>query len=232
VILVDALLFVLLQTASSSRPTPVFEQVEALTRVAVPGVAFQWETQSRAIDDQSREWLRALGVDRYDYATRIGYPLDSYERLFSNGPGESKQLISWPSDLRGLIEVHDRDQALSVLRVFSSVESWYRFPEFGYVEVTPVEEVGYRPSGPAGILKSEFQRLRLPELQVVEQKDGFRLLRPVLRLVDDRVAGVLGKKLWGIAILDEYIGRHGAYTLRVLWRQEVPQLDRYIQRLR
>jgi hypothetical protein len=181
-----------------------------------PGVTLYWVPQLDTMDEWSAKWLQHLGPDKSDYAYRVGAPWAAFLRLAIVRGGHFSP-VAWPGDLRGSVRLKTPQDALSFIRLFSSVDTYDRFSEYGWLEI---EQVGPASSSQptrfacARVPKADFARLGLCDAQIEECEEGFRFCRSVVRADWLRATEV--------AILDETVGRDGEYVRRVLWRKALP----------
>lgn len=180
-----------------------------------------WDQKTLALDDIANRWEAGLPRDGDQHLWALSRPADRDYRLFAESadiPGQWP--IAWPSDLVGMVNITTPRQALEFVRLFSSVRNCYRFPEYGYLEVAPVDELTVNWTGPAFMPRSDFERLGLPGTTVIEHEGTFRIRRPVAKLNRWRIEGV--------AVLDETVTKSGRYVLRVLWYKDDSKLTRSI----
>lgn len=172
-------------------------------------VALVWVMKPDVFDRQSLEWLGDLREEQRARVLTIGHPLDTHKRLVAC-IADGLVPINWPGDLRGLVVIKTPKDATDVLRIFSSAESYNRFPQYGYVEVAPIEKgVSLKFRGPAEMTKRAFEDLGLVDPLVTERLGRFRVRRSVARIEDCQIVG--------FAVLDEELWSDGRYALRVLW---------------
>jgi hypothetical protein len=122
-----------------------------------------------------------------------------------------EQLVSWPSDLIGNVSIHNSEQALQFLRIFSSQHTWYRFPEYGYLEIgvsSSNQNCDIAPVSPA-----VFRSLGLRSAEVKELDGEFRIRRSVVKPDGDKVL---------VIILDETVSPNGRYIVRRSWEHAMP----------
>jgi len=173
-----------------------------------PGTDLRWGPKTKMFDKTSIEWLSRLEEDQIAKAMTLGMR-SRFKRLFLED-NESVKPIMWPADLEGHVQIKSKSQALEFLRLFSSRHTWNRFPEFGFLELNPVDRIEY-----AGDIKMEnFSEMRLPTTDIEEFPSHFRILRSMVR------TRPYDQSPMSIVIADETVTREGEYTIRVL--AEIP----------
>jgi len=167
--------------------------------------------QSWLVDERAIAWLKQFKIDS-TLLLSVGHPYEPYLRLAAVENGKLAP-VAWPGDLRDCVEITSADEALAFLRLFSGAATWYRFPQFGWLEVRP--RTGGTPKD-GDMSPDEFARLNLMEPQIIPWGDGFRVLRPAARM--DMISGQASE----VCILDETVSRNGRYTVRILARRRSP----------
>lgn len=167
-----------------------------------------WVMRPEVFDKQSLDWLGELREEQRAQVLTIGHPLNAHKRLAAC-TADGLVPINWPGDLRGLVAIKSPKDAMDVLRIFSSAETYDRFPEYGYVELAPIEKgVSLTFRGPAEMASRAFEDLGLAAPTVTERLGRFRVRRSVARVEDRHIVG--------FAVLDEELWGDGRYVLRVL----------------
>ena len=181
------------------------------------GLGLYWVPEWEVLDAKSREWIRQLGSDACLVPLGPRFPVEPSLRLIVLSETERK-VVNWPTELRGMVQIHTPEQALEFVRLFSSFETYYRFPEFRYLEVSPsadAPDTTVRRARQAATMRaSDFKKLGLRPPVVIAWRESFRIRRSV--------AEVTAGAVTGLAILDETVTAEGNYTVRVLWREDVP----------
>lgn len=175
------------------------------------------------MDERSSTWWAQLNAQQRAESSVVGHPLEIHYRLVVVRSGKCFP-VSWPSDLRGAVNIQTPEQAAAFLHLFSANDTYYRCPEFPFLGIVAAEDLS--PSfvlhRPARMLKAEFERLGLLPTEVVpDGYGGFRIRRSVVR-IDGKGNPTAA------AILDERVGSNGEYTLRILW--STPLQDRSVGR--
>ncbi len=200
------------RVASEQRSKP--QIVSAVTwksfREPLRDVQFQvratlfWSIAAEAFDGHATNQLLRLVGHPLGKDAAVGCPYERWLRLYVRS-GESVKPVNWPSDLHGHVKIHGPAAALSFVRLFSSEDTFNRFPEFGFMELSPAEEFWPDCTG----IPEACESLTLPE--AVKTSTGYRITRLCAR-VDLRSGNPTG-----IVIMDEEIDADGGYALRILW---------------
>lgn len=173
-----------------------------------------WVGRVQTFDEISDEWLTLLGEVRAGRARASGFPIRAGLRLIATSQ-TSTRLVSWPSDLQGLVNITSAEEALVFVRIFSSHSTFRSFPEFGYLEIAPAEPES--PTDAAEISKGMWEQYDLQSPQVRTCAEGFRVLRSVARWQHDQFIS--------ICILDESVRADGAYAVRILFEEPIGERD-------
>lgn len=137
------------------------------------------------------------GVKFYKGGTGIlGSPMEAQLRLIGTD-GTKKFQISGVRDLEGRVVIGSPEEALEFVRLFSSIETHYLFPDIQYIEPT----LANNAPDPGEYTKEYKQRMNLQSPRYKQEGDGFVIER---NLVDR--AGKLFRAT-------EHVGRDGAYSL-------------------
>jgi hypothetical protein len=137
---------------------------------------------------------------------------------------EGTNFIHWPNDLRGQVQIRNKQEALAFVRFFSSDGTWIFFPEFNLLELQPEGADRWRF---ATIPRSEWDKRDLPSLRVVKQGEEYRILRTVVRCYKMRRPPFRWEVL-SIAIVDETVSSDGKYSLCVLYEERLPHGSRLV----
>jgi hypothetical protein len=193
-------------TASSPAAEDLFPSTAKPVRAPFmkAGTLLAWVHCSYLVDNQAQAWLKQFNIDG-TLLLSIGRPYEPFLRLATV---ENRTLtpIAWPGDLEDHVEITSPEEALGFLRLFSGPTTWYRFPHFGWLEVR--RRTDARPPQDGDMQKEEFDRLNLMTPQVIAYGDGFRVLRPVARMVEGDASEV--------CIVDETVSRNGRYRVQIL----------------
>lgn len=202
------------QTPPVTKPVQ-YEADTAKVGFLLPGRELKWIPQPLLLlDDQSRSWLDGLSEDKKWKALAIGLPLEPFHRLVLKTETRAR-IIAWPGDLRGEVSLKSAEDALSFARLFSSVDTYYRFPMFNRVEI--VSDHGANGTGPAKISAGKARALGLPATAAVSTPAGYRILRTL--------AQPLSSGQFVIEIVDEKVESDGAYEILVLWSATLSPSD-------
>lgn len=199
----------------SSERVPTAASVETMIgeecRVSflVPGSRLFWIHRYDLLDDVSMRWLVELGPSSETRAATFGLPQELFLRLLLVD-GKRRTPVNWPADLKGHVRITTPEQAIEYVRLFSSSNTWYRFPEYRYLELIPSGswlDALFKAS-PGNISDSEFSQLGLARLCIIPHEDGFRIRRSAAR--------VSGTYVEAIYVFDETVSADGSYGLRIL----------------
>lgn len=141
-----------------------------------------------------------------EYALVTGVPREAFARLVAVR-GDEKRILYRTTSLAGYVRIETGEQALEMVRLFSSVDVGYLFEDFGEIEVTMA--TGEPEMGE--IADEEYRRLRLSPPTVTPQGSWFVITR---YLADH------GHDIWWVR---ELVRRDGGYLMtdRALVAQNV-----------
>jgi hypothetical protein len=125
----------------------------------------------------------------------LGTPVEAYLRLIAVKGGEKMEIPS-VSDLKGRVVIRSPEEALEFVRLFTSIETHYLFPDIPYVEPAVAEHVPC-----LGEYTEEYkERMNLEPARSRREGNDFVIER---NLVDR------GGKLFRVT---ERVGRDGNYS--------------------
>jgi hypothetical protein len=176
------------------------------------GIRLYWVTSPDTMDEAACRWLRWAAPGKLGGVV-LHIPIEHGRRLIVAGDHWWKP-VSWPSDLTGLVHLQSSAQALEYVRLFSSRETWYKFPEFGFMEIKPAGEGTLELDA---ISRSEFERFGLRQVEVAGHGGSYRIRRPVVRV------DALRWRLMSVGMIDEEVRADGAYALRILWEDQLTE---------
>jgi len=196
----------------------------------------RWVCRANLLDDLDLSWLSQLGNDRLGSMCGTGCPCELFECLVLTHKDRSK-LIVWPGDLRGEVTIRTREHALEFVRIFSSPETWYKFPAHNLLEIDPgmddcQESNSQKVSSPERI--TLCGSLRLPKTSVVERGNAYRILRTALRMhmpahMQWDVPTTRSEMCLSVTIIEEMVGYDGEYSLRVLWERDLSPDQNFVR---
>lgn len=125
-----------------------------------------------------------------------GFPVKSYLRLIAV-KGKNKAEISGVPDLKRYVSIEKPNEALEFVRLFTSIETHYLFPEIHYIEPA----VAVDTPRPGEYTEEYGVLMNLEKATARREKDYFVIERNLL----DKT----GKLFRAI----EHVGRDGAYSL-------------------
>lgn len=186
-----------------------------LTPWLIREVVLEWVPVQLLLDDEAVRWLSRLEGRYEGRADAVGLPLEPFLRLRAT-TSDAQQAVSWPSDLQGLVRIASEEQAIEFVRLFTSVDTWYRFPAFNYIEIiaSPTEREGQ--FAPLVVSPSDFKALDVPTIAVTRTEGVFRIRRTLLQL---------GNGSAEVVIVDEHVWPNGRYALIPLARAQVSRQD-------
>lgn len=198
--------------ASQPSPVPLYrgDQIEA--SFLLPDRLLLWIPQPLLYDTHTLEWLETLGEDRKWRSLMIWFPLKTWSRLALEVNGQTR-VISWPSDLRGEVSLTTEAEALAFLRLFTSVDTYYRFPRLNRVEITSLEPNEHDKL--ASIPREKAQKFKLPDTAIFDTELGYRVFRVLAARLE--TGDIL------VGIVQEAVGDDGAYELLVLWTATIKE---------
>lgn len=169
-------------------------------------ITLEWAHVSSTFDSLSLEWIENMKGQPGGTELAAGFPLEPDLRLCLTDK-HGQWLVSWPSDLAGRISIESEEHALQFVRLFSLLDTWYRFPEYGYLEIgAPCQA---QTTGIGVVPESVCSELGLGKVQVRRVGREFRIMRPAVRFSSKE--DVL------VVILDETVSVDGRYAVRRLW---------------
>ncbi len=101
-----------------------------------------------------------------------GVPREAFARLFAVR-GDEARILYRTTSLAGYVRIETAEQALEMVRLFSSVDTGYLFEDFGEVEIRMAKgepELGE-------ITEEEYRRLRISEPSVTRHGASFVITR-------------------------------------------------------
>ena len=126
----------------------------------------------------------------------LGTPIEAYLRLIAVKGGEKIEIPS-VSDLKARVIIESPTQALEFVRLFTSPETHYLFPEIPYIEASEAEDL----PGAGEYTKEYAERVKLEPATSKPEGNGF--------IVERNLADSTGK----LFRATESVGRDGDYAL-------------------
>ncbi len=183
------------------------------------GVSLYWAPHWESIGPEARDQLAGLDPIRFSRLGILSYPIERHLRLLVV-EADTIHLVSWPSQLAGKVRIRDQADVAWLISLFSSPDTCYRFPELGFMEISPTD-ADFR--NPGEVSREDFRALGLPERRIVPEEGCFRVFRPVVRIDASRW------RVSSVAILEESFGHTGEYFVNVLWEQQLSSPQDFVQ---
>lgn len=176
------------------------------------GRELYWVPQFELLLDRiSLARLDLLGESRKWEALAIGLPWEANKLRLILIRGEGRRVVCWPGDLEDHVTIQSPEDALLFVRLFSSTDTWYRFPQYGYIEIETSARTS--ESGLVTVPQRELESFSLPKPEAVRTEDGYRIMRSVARPTPG------GDVV--LEVVDETVGTNGAYAVISLWAKRL-----------
>lgn len=180
-----------------------------------------WELWRHGLDESQKQQIYDLEADeRHKLKLNTSFPSYPLERLFLTTKKGKETIVQCPDDLAGYVDIRTPEQALNFVRLFSTIETYYRFPEYRYLEL-----FSSKAGKSEGIVSLEhFEALGLIEAQVEEKNGKFYILRSVAIIQEHPKSYFYGPgKVAFVAIISEVVEPNGSYSVFMLSKASIPK---------